>query len=289
MAAGAGATADSMHDGAAAGIDVLGEDCLTLILAQAHCGWTLARAQLVCSRWNAVATQEELWQNAVHGRWRMLERARSRAGKCAHGDRSWREIWRVFHRRRRMPHSAGISLRAVAHARGFSGRLGAWFLVNHQPACRLISARDGGGARLSCKLLLQNLRTEGICIRGGTAGLRVSLQLRDGRVLFVEQVGWAEALPPSSCSQKDAPSSIISPPPLLWALPPSQCMVVELIVHTGAEMLFEPDVLEACHAFVVTLPQTVQISCRFEGEDTLWAHYEQINSTFYVHHEHELP
>jgi hypothetical protein len=108
-------------------------------------------------------------------------------------------------------------------------------------------------------------------------------------MLYVDQVGWAEALPPASRNQRDAPASVIAPPPLFWSLLPLQCMVVELIVHTGAEMQFEPDVLEACHAFVVTLPQTALISCRFQGEDALWTHYEQINSTFYVHHEHELP
>lgn len=188
-----------------------------------------------------------------------------------------------------MPRSVGISSRAVAHATGFAGRIGAWFVVNHQPACRLLPHGVGGGARLSCKLLLQNLRTETVYIRGGTAGLRLSLHLRDGCVPYIEQLGWAEALSPGEGSGAKLAGAMCSPPPMLWALCPLHCMVVELMIHTDADMQFEPDVLEACHALVVALPQTVQITCRFQGEEALWVHYEQVNSSFFVHHEHELP
>ena len=43
--------------------------------------------------------------------------------------------------------------------------------------------------------------------------------------------------------------------------------------------------------FFTSLPTCVvgieQVQCRFEGEEALWRHYEQINSSFYVHHENE--
>jgi len=278
---------DEGDDAEVRGIDLLGDDCLTLVLAQPQCGYSLARAQGVCRAWRRVASQEPLWENAVNTRWRLAVRGRTSSGKTTvDGERSWRELWRVFHRRNRMPRSRGLSFRAVSHAGGFANRVGAWVVVNHQPACRLIPALDGAGAaRLSCKLLLQNLRAEVLVIRGGTAGLRLSLHLRDGRMLNVEQVGWSEALPPADVVGGGA---LVAPPPNLWVLQPLQVMVVEFFVHTPREMQFEPDALEACHLLTVTLPQSAQIRCRFEGEDKLWTHYEMINSTFYAHHDQDL-
>mmetsp|Transcript_8993 Transcript_8993/g.28813 ORF Transcript_8993/g.28813 Transcript_8993/m.28813 type:complete len:315 (-) Transcript_8993:442-1386(-) len=270
-------------------IDSLGDDVLSLCLAQARCGWTLAAAMQVCHAWRTVAAGEELWENAVTTRWRLATRRRSRSGKYVHGERSWREVWRVFHRRRRRPCCAALSPRAVHHALGESGRLAAWLLINHQPACRLLPPLDGcTSPRLSCKLLLQNLRPETLCLLGGGHML---LLLRDGRPLAVEQVGWCAAVPPAEPGAADASAEVgcglISPPPLKYVLPPLHCMLMELRVHASGDMAFEPDLLEAAHALVVTLPPHGQVQCRFEGEEALWRHYEPINSSFYVHHENE--
>ena len=64
-------------------IDSLGDDVLSLCLAQARCGWTLAAAMQVCHAWRTVAAGEELWENAVTTRWRLATRRRSRSGGSA--------------------------------------------------------------------------------------------------------------------------------------------------------------------------------------------------------------
>jgi hypothetical protein len=120
------------HGAPLAVAELIDADVLALILSHldAH---TLARIAAVSAAWNEASKLDYLWSWAARERWRLPEKR----GRYKFGERSWREVYRVFHRRVRMPRVAGIQQREVAYACGCAHRVSIWLVVNHQPACRL--------------------------------------------------------------------------------------------------------------------------------------------------------
>jgi hypothetical protein len=61
--------------------------------------FALGRVACVSTPWRAAAYQDHLWGGLVRARWKL----RDKTGRYKYGERSWREVYRVFNRRMRIP------------------------------------------------------------------------------------------------------------------------------------------------------------------------------------------
>ena len=66
--------------------------------------FALVRMGAVCKAWRTVSLDDDLWGRAAQNRWKLP----SKSGRYKFGERSWREVYRVFHRRNRPPTFSGI-------------------------------------------------------------------------------------------------------------------------------------------------------------------------------------
>lgn len=261
-------------------------DILGTILSHAD-GYALGRVLAVCSEWRAQGTDDSLWRRMCFGRWNLVARSH---GRYKYGERSWYEVYRIFHRRQRLPRLPSISDRDVVYASGRQHRLCCSLLVSHQPACRLARRplKDGGlGPVLLGRLLLQNLRDTPVSIDAMQRGL--VLTFRDGErtsgKLQLHNVGGEGAADVSEWSQPGNTAG--SAPPLGPLLAPLQTAVIDVEFPMRPSMAFEPDALEACYMLRVGATCAsgahVSVDARFAAEDHIWKHYEVINSGFMVH------
>lgn len=272
--------------GVAEGVELCGDalaGCFSFLDA-----YDLAGAAAVCHSWREAALRDDLWGSLCRARWRLQQ---EKKGRYKYGEeRSWREVYRVFHRRFRPPTVGGLGEREVAWACGRNHRVCCWLYVSHAPACRLPESPaagavdpDGGAPRrvLVCRIVTQNLRRGPIEL---DAAGGVQLVLRDG-----------------GTSRPEPSTAAATPPVPAVRLEPQAVAVVEVRLPMPASMQFEPDALEACHALrvrVACLPAGatgmarryglafVEVGCPFANvEAAIWEHYERVNPHFYVHHD----
>lgn len=249
--------------------------------------FSATRMAAVCTTWRAAASQDHLWSGWARQRWNLPEKR----GRYKFGERSWREVYRVFHRRLRMPLTIGVSEREVVYSAGKHGSIYAWLLVNHKPACEL-AERWGRGEEaagvprsrvFSCRILLQNLseRPIRLDVRGG-----LCIAMRDGSVskplATPEGAGEGEKV----AGEQDAAdhAGIVRLYPMCVGL------ISDVAFRMPAHMRFEPDVLEAAETLIVRAAsangssiERIEIACPFADEATIWEHYEEINRGFFVH------
>lgn len=267
-------------------ISDLDTDSLSLICDQLGCAYALAAASGVCRAWRAtIRDRDELWAELCRARWGMAPRA----GKYKYGERLWREVFRVSHRRMRVPDLnavAGLAPREVAYASGRGHRVCVWVFVSHAPACRL--SVGASGSLLATRVLVQNLRQTGIDL-DPAAGISLRL-CEEGRVVAAD--GYHR-----------------QPEPVRLA--PMGCAVFDVTWVVPKHMHFEPDALEAartlrvefgrrapphedCGTALRALEAAVRaganqddwfdVTCEFDP-DLVWRHYEQITAGFYAHHD----
>merc|ERR1711865_1010110 len=78
--------------------------------------YALVRMALVCRSWReAVVEGDALWGNVVRERWKLLA---MKNGRYKYGERSWREVFRVFLRRNRLPLCPSIGQHEAVYASG---------------------------------------------------------------------------------------------------------------------------------------------------------------------------
>merc|ERR1712137_1289971 len=204
---------------------------------------------------------------------------------------------------------AGIGSREGVYASGQHKRIACWIYVVHQPACALVET-EGGSRFIRFKLVVQNLCHDVVAV-SLDAAQSFSLQLRDGSVIaplvvrpaptFTDAKAQSCALPvhiDQAASRCAAPR----PGPNETLMQPLACASAELSFQALPLMHFEPEMLEACRELRMrvskldegvtdvsscgTMPcaagAPVEVSCRFNGGDFIWRHYEQINRAFYA-------
>ena len=76
---------------------------------------SLARVGATCRMWRDAARSDDLWADLVRRRWALSQRKK---GRYKYGERSWREVFRVFNRRLRPPNHLSVSSREIAYATG---------------------------------------------------------------------------------------------------------------------------------------------------------------------------
>jgi|TARA_B100000524_G_scaffold329300_1_gene214485 hypothetical protein len=69
-----------------------------------------------------IASRDELWGVAVSNRWNVT----LRNGKYKFGESNWKEVYKLFHRRRRLPTVDGFHTREVSYATGLDHRVACW-------------------------------------------------------------------------------------------------------------------------------------------------------------------
>ena len=251
-------------------------------------GFSLAAQALVSKSWREAVAADHLWGIAVSNRWKLENR---KAGKYKYGERSWREVYRVFHRRNKPPRCPGVlHNREVVYASGSASRIGCWMVLNHMPACRLVQrgdeAQGGPWPTMCCRLMIQNLRSSDIVVIPTQC---LSLTMRDGMCSrpLPTMVGGA-AKDQNVVDVTDQPQKPVRLAPLDVAL------LQDVAFPMQPHMRFEPDCLEACHMLTVTVDAfanshkvQMKVPCRFVPEGTIWDHYELINRDFYIHHDGE--
>ena len=257
----------------------------TLIQCLSHLdAHALARVASVSHMWKEAAKDDGLWADLVRARWELQDRKR----RYKYGERTWREVFRVFHRRAHPPTVTGVSQREMAYAFGQRGRVGCWLYVVHQPACRLATRFTAGGPGhrvFIVRVVVQNFR-EGPLILPGDPSMCLMLTLRDGSV--------------------STPLSLRTGVQDATTLRPMETAILgDVAFPVPPTMAFEPDVLEAAHRlqlrvgvplggfeahmihksllFHASVPLEVQ--CAFVAEAEIWNHYEAINRDFLVHHD----
>ena len=257
----------------------------TLIQCLAHLdAHALARVASVSRMWRDAAKDDGLWADLVRARWMLQDRK----GRYKYGERTWREVFRVFYRRHRPPAIAGVSQRETPYAVGQRGRVGCWLYVTHQPACRLITRCTAGGREhrvLVVRVVVQNFR-EGPLLLPADPSMCLMLTLRDGSVSKPLSLGMGVHEP---TTLRPLESTILGD--VAFPMPPT--------------MAFEPDVLEAAHrlqlrvcvpfgplgGYVADKPFVhhpsvpLDVQCAFVPEAEMWNHYEAINRDFLVHHD----
>lgn len=293
-------------------------DALQSIFLHLQDAYALASMALVCKAWREVvcdANGDLLWGEVVRTRWKLQEKKNRR---YKYGERSWREVFRVFHRRNRLPNFPGISMqRDVIYAAGRQSRVACWLIVNHQPACRLASrggdSGDGGESEasvdsgapvaaaaatrhggpwkvLQARVMVQNLRSSNILLAPDAC---LNLTLRDGvnsrplPTMLASTDGGRDGSGETGAKVMGAPSSHVRLAPL------EVCMLSDVSFPVPHHMEFEPDVLEACHSMRVRATACIgphrsvpiDVPCSFAPEAEIWDHYERISPQFYVHHD----
>jgi len=241
--------------------------------------WSLVNAAAVCSLWRSAASVDFLWGALARKRWNLPDKR----GRYKFGERSWSEVYRVFHRRLRMPLFAGVGEREVVYASGWSSRVGVWLLVNHGPACALAQrwGTDHACKLLSCRILVHNLRDTPITVDGQN-GLMVAM--RDGSI----SQPWLDgALTPPWGDAADAADR------QSLRLEPMQAgLLTDVQFRMPAHMRFEPDALEAAQTLHVSVAgwdrrtggsTSLQVPCALADDALIWAHYEEINREFFIH------
>lgn len=275
------------------GIALLCSDALSQIFMHLN-AFSLVRMSAVCTSWRSTAQNDELWARAAQQRWRLA----AKAGRYKYGERSWREVYRVFHRRNRIPIYPGIGQREVVYACGRKDRVAVWLLINHLPACRLAERAlhgethsEGALCRvLSCRVAVQNLRDSPIEV-DAMSGL--ALTMRDGSVS--RPLLGAGGPTAAKAAAEEAAAPVAAWPacarPLRLA-PLEVGMLADVAFPAHSQMRFEPDILEAAHslrvrAAVVGQCVALEVPCAFADEGTIWDHYELITREFYVHRDRE--
>jgi hypothetical protein len=272
---GAGTAAPPTEWADATGIQRLCTDTLIAVMSHldAH---SLARAACTCKLSRDIARTDHLWADLTRARWHLRER---KTGKYKYGERSWREVFRVFNRRMRPPTISGISPREVAYASGRSGRVACWLFVTHLPACRLVQRHTH--TVLTARCVIQNLRDSPVVVDLDPAA-SLALVLRDGQISH----------PASPLPDEQGPHGTRTLAPL------EVVMLADVAFPVPSHMSFEPDVLEACHRLRLRVAAHVcaarsgfslplEVSCKFVEEATIWRNYESINASFLVHHDPE--
>ena len=234
LGVGSSPTGDDAAEDAAEGSALHG-DLLALVLEHAD-GYTLGRAMAVNKEWRDTSRIDYLWRRLVLERWQLGVR---KHGKYKFGERSWKECWRVFHRRNRMPKIEGVSDREVAYASGREHRVACWMHVSHRPACKLTPFGELAAPHLCARLIVHNLRATPLTSNAAFGG---QLTLKDGTrtsalPLEVQEGG--------------------EPQPRTLTLPPLSFAVAEVLFEMPKHMGYEPDALEAC--------QLLQLSFRSNG------------------------
>lgn len=240
----------------------------------------LGRISSVCKTWKEASRDDDLWSELVRARWKLREQKR---GRYKYGERSWREVFRVFHRRMKPPQTDGIAPREFVYAAGSSGRIACWLYVTHLPACRLgerVHKPLAPSIRvLVTRCVVQNLRDGPIMLSAPSNCLQ--LTMRDGTVSQ-----------PMASNPPDGKTRVLAPLEV--------CLLADVAFPVHSNMVFEPDVLEACHRLrlrVGLLPcvehacagaghvAPLEVGCKFVPEGDMWDHYECINHSFLVHHD----
>lgn len=280
------ASSMALDDDHPAHISDLDTDALAHIFAHAD-AYDLASAAAVCTAWRDVCCADHLWESACLSRWRLLPKT----GRYKYGERLWREVYRVGHRRLRIPESklSGIGPREVCYSRGRAHRVCAWLAVEHGPACRLADSSVIQGPfglvrqlrMLRTRVVVQNLRSRSIVV----GGRLLSLHLRD------TSGGAVPVCHASSRSSLDA-----------RVLEPLGCTSFDISFKMPSHMNFEPDALEAADTLRVRFAPCaddadqqrhddqephhfpLEVACKFEP-GLIWQHYEQINASFFCHNE----
>ena len=271
------------------GVDLLSCDTLAMILSHLD-AYALCRVSTVSTTWRQVCKGDDLWGVLARARWNLADRGNKR---YKYGERSWREVYRVFHRRNRIPITAGVGQREVVYASGREQRVCCWLLVNHRPACRL-AARDDGTSSLDCRIVVQNLRASAIQIDAASG---IEIVWRNGGVsrgMITESAheGLSKLLTTDEVVPRKGPHAAGG-----IVVAPLQTMVFSVSFPCPPPMRFEPDALEACHKLHcgIALPPTSphggarigSVPCTFVSEGTIWEHYELITRDFYTHVDHE--
>lgn len=242
--------------------------------------YQLGRVSQVCKAWREASYDEGLWAQLVRARWMLRHEKR---GRYKYGERSWREVFRVFHRRMKPPQAIeGVAPREFVYAVGRVGRVACWVYVTHLPACRLGERRHPAAKPfepaqkvLLMRVVLQNLRAAPIIVSTDPSKC-LQLTLRDGTV----------SCPlPGGDGLHD--TRVLAPL--------SACVLTDVALPVPSHMTNEPDVLEACHrlrarvgAYACSSAGHVaplDVACKFVDEGQIWDHYEHINSKFLVHHD----
>lgn len=274
--------------------------------------FALVRMGAVCKAWRTVSLDDGLWGRAAQTRWQLP----SKSGRYKFGERSWREVYRVFHRRNRIPTCPGIGEREVIYAAGRRDGVAAWLLINHQPACRLsqqlLPGAEGAVRHvLRCRVAVQNLREGPIDIDVASC---LSITMRDSAVTrpldargyafyarldgkVDEDSGGADggggAVDGGADGSRDR--TTLAPParaPPVRLMPLELALLSDVCFPAHASMLFEPDFLEAAHclrvrASAVGCCAVFEVPCAFASEEVIWRHYELITRDFYVHVDRE--
>ena len=238
-------------------------------------GYQLAKMAQVCKSWREAATGDLLWEDAVRARWKLDA---NKKGKYKYGERSWREVFRVFHRRMRVPAYPGVShARDVIYSSGKQNRVCCWLAVTHQPACRL-AGREHWKV-LQTRILIQNLRTSTVVVEPSEC---LSITFRDGTVSQ-----------PLDSIQSSTDVDGASLGGAIRLAPLEVALLTDVAFPVPSHMNYEPDVLEACHQLRLRASTPIgdrsaplEVPCAFEQEDKIWKHYECISREFYVHVDH---
>ena len=82
----------------------------------------LAHCCCVSRMFRQIASRDELWGVAVSNRWNVT----LRNGKYKFGESNWKEVYKLFHRRRRLPTVDGFHTREVSYATGLHHRVACW-------------------------------------------------------------------------------------------------------------------------------------------------------------------
>ena len=280
------------------GASTLCSDTLISILSHLD-AYALARLSSVCTLWRDAATSEVLWASHVRTRWQIDRKFGTR---YKFGERTWREVFRVFHRRQRPPSIDGVGPREVAYATGRHGRVACWLYVTHLPACRLgqraswLSPHEPVKV-LQTRVVVQNLRDAPIALATNNPSACLALAMRDGEVAHPMPASAFDGSPTTTSKSLTSATATPEGAAGLHVLPPlGACLLHDVAFPVPRHMQFEPDVLEAAHKLRLRVgvmsclkgggvAPPIEVTCHFIPEAEIWDHYEAINRDFLVHHD----